>query len=245
MIKVIITNTEKIQSEKCEELISHFSPAVTDKIIGTKNEKLKKQRIGAYISLDFLYKSIFGTQKEMPNLDYNEKGKPYFTNCKDVFFSISHDEDYSAVAICDTCRDIGIDIQAMPKNKSRLERVADRFLSVFKRNDFTYNAKKKMKENPSSIKENDISYIFAELGEHGKIEIVEDTVHEFLEKNKADEYEYLTKWTLLEASLKMEGSGFREYENAEKIIKKARQDIKVFVSENKIPYSVAVAVEVK
>ncbi len=240
MIKVIITSIVDLKEEDAKTLILNLPNAVKDKINGTNNEKLKKHRIGAYIALDFLYREMFEKERGLPNIEYTKKGKPYFTNCENVSFSISHDENYTAVAICDTGRDIGIDIQAMPKKKGRLERIAQRFLSVFKRDDFVYNAKQSMKENSPQIKQKDISYFFITLDRDAKAQPVNDIA--FLPKEENASYDYLTKWTLLEATLKMDGSGFEKYKNAEDIISSAKNDIKVFIGEDDIPYSVAVAV---
>ena len=53
---------------------------------------------------------------------YNENGKPYLSGRNDIFFNISHSEDYIAVAISD--EPVGIDIEKIkPVNLSVIKRV--------------------------------------------------------------------------------------------------------------------------
>lgn len=57
---------------------------------------------------------------------YGESGKPYLENYPELYFSLSHSEDYVVCAISD--KEIGVDIQKEKDNP--LERVVARFFST-------------------------------------------------------------------------------------------------------------------
>lgn len=247
MIYLAITDVCNLKAENISsDELSSISYAIAEKNDRTKIEKEKKLRYAAYSTLVYLYKKLYPEVIGMPCVDFTEEGKPYFTKNSDIpcpVFSISHDGDFAAVAISDENTDIGVDIQSMPKNKTRLERIAQRFLSVFRRSDATYiKIREDSKRNKTDVPE-DFYSLFFSTDEFGSIKECEGS--ELLSISILDEelveYEYLTKWTALEAALKMSGGGFSDYKDAEKIIESANIISKVFRADKKVDYAVSVA----
>ena len=181
----------------------------------------------------------------MPSIEFTDEGKPYFTKNSNIpcpVFSISHDRDFAAVAISDENINLGVDIQSMPENKGRLERIAQRFLEVFRRSDSVYKKLMMESEMKRSRTREHISHLFLYLDESFDIlESDEGKIGEIIFGKEEKEYEYLTKWTALEASLKMSGGGFADYNDAENIINDASIYNFIFSTKEKIDYSISIS----
>ena len=101
---------------------NHLS-ALPDFVEKTKNKDLKRERAFSYMLLFYAYKMwknssdnpkndnncFQNSQYNMPNIERDENGRPYFLN-ENIDFNLSHDGNMAAVAISDEGA-IGIDIQ--------------------------------------------------------------------------------------------------------------------------------------
>ena len=83
-----------------------------------------KQHDSAWALLADSLKKDFGKDISALTVSYGQRGKPYFAD-SNVYFSISHAEEYVACAISDDCR-VGLDIE---KVHSVSERVRNKLLS--------------------------------------------------------------------------------------------------------------------
>ena len=104
--------------EKLREQID-LDPAGENQYISFKSETRKKQWLSYRI---LLRKMLF---PELPVLEYDAFGKPRLKNT-DLFISITHSGDYSAVITSKTCP-VGIDIERL---KDRIHRIKDKFLTA-------------------------------------------------------------------------------------------------------------------
>lgn len=84
-----------------------------------KNENRRKQWLACRILL-----TRFHGHSSL-NINYQEYGKPYFTDTSELVFSVSHSGPYAAIILAKN-RLVGIDIE---KITPRLLKVKDRFLS--------------------------------------------------------------------------------------------------------------------
>ena len=66
--------------------------------------------------------------KDDTDVIYNEYGKPFLKNHKDVFFSLSHSENMVMCAISD--EEIGCDIQIIEDKKDNILKIAKRFFTT-------------------------------------------------------------------------------------------------------------------
>lgn len=66
--------------------------------------------------------------KDDTDVIYNEYGKPFFKNHKDVFFSLSHSENMVMCAISD--EEIGCDIQIVEDRNDNIRGLAKRFFAA-------------------------------------------------------------------------------------------------------------------
>lgn len=107
-----------------------------NRIFQKKHPQAQKESLCALILLDFALQSSYGIQEKLI-ISKTEIDKPYFKN-SDVKFSISHSEDYVAVAVSDN--EIGVDIEKIT-DKSR-DNMIDRFFLPSEQ-EFYYNSEDK------------------------------------------------------------------------------------------------------
>ncbi|MBO7304551.1 MAG: hypothetical protein J6V09_04955 [Clostridia bacterium] len=173
-----------------------------------------RQKLGAYYLLSYLVREHMGADL-LPEIYYTSFGKPYFKDSSELRFNISHDRCFAAVILSDGECEVGVDIQSMPDRKIRLERIRERFFAPLDylsgKND---KNTKKINTHPVlpeffSVKQTADGYAAEKMRDMTDIEIIsgDDTA----------ELEFLTKWTLLEATVKAMGEGMSAYRDSEKL----------------------------
>ena len=195
-----------------------INETVKNRIEKSASESEKKLRTVAYHALFLTLERFFrdGTLNvEKVELRYTGAGKPYVTgfdcdnNCLQNMpsVSVSHDKGVAVVAVSDFQR-IGVDIQGDSIPKRRMERIAARFLS---------SAKKEERET-EQIGET-IKWFLAK--ENAIFELTDiDLVKEI--SKPAENLDFLSKWTRLEAVMKASGGGFADYPNIEELLLSAQ-----------------------
>lgn len=102
---------------------------MSERIKETKNKEERKRRAASYLLLEKLFFAVFnGTP--MPRVAYTANGKPCFENLKSkksIFFNISHSANIVAVAL--SCEEIGVDVQQVSDNISKLGQIEKRLLN--------------------------------------------------------------------------------------------------------------------
>ena len=101
-----------------EEELRNIASVPTDEleeISYIKNESLRKQKLAVRALIDSMF-------EEKVYLSHHDNGKPYIENCA-TNISITHTEKYVAVILNDT-EDVGIDIEALSRDFSAVERKA-------------------------------------------------------------------------------------------------------------------------
>ena len=169
------------------ELIEHIK--------SVSNERLKKERCGAYLLLSAIVKNMIGY---MPDVVFSQNGKPSFGSKSEINFNLSHTTDFVAVSISDV-GSVGVDIEAEISSE-RASRLESRFFS-----DLTINTR------PI-----DVSYAFCKINEDGDIQLWSSGKDNFNEVILGDvkisrvnqTFSFGARWTLYEASLKCNGGGF-------------------------------------
>ena len=212
MIKVAILKTDGALSLE-EETFLFVSDSVKEKIKETKNKEQREHRIGAHLLLN----AVFG--EKVQTIVY-ENGAPKMDTPYPVF-NYSHSDGFVALAYSEGDEGkIGIDLQAEPKKKGILSRIAERFLSPFD----------KIREK------GDFSSIFCEYSfyeiEGGKLSKTEPIKMKRLTRAEA-EGDLLAKWTILEASLKAYGGGFSDYPDSEEILTHVLTETHIFEDNGK------------
>ena len=169
---------------------------VTEKIKRTANEDERRLRTAAYKTLSELYKIAIGGK--MPDIIAERGEKPAFVaNGNEApKFNISHDRGFAVAAISKDI-EIGVDIQSMPTRKLNFKKITERLF-------------KGMKTKPLDYDEDDFPEVkifffeafdgdFKRVSREGALTPI----------STADAYcDPLAKWTVLEASLKLDGGGF-------------------------------------
>ena len=191
MIRIGILDVS--ECEPCDFKIgTGSSPSVLERIEKTKNPKEKLERGAAYALLERMYRdACFGAQ--MPEIIYTPSGKPHFFENKDCHFSISHSSGAVTVVIADC--EVGVDIQADLLNEGTKSRVGKRF------RDSLLALDKRCGDEP------EVNFCFYEIRNGEILPSPNADVIENVTKEKADG-EFYSKWTLLEAALKLDGGGF-------------------------------------
>jgi phosphopantetheinyl transferase len=208
MIYIGIINVEKINEDNLS-FLSEMPIGIIEKIKNTKNKKEKKLRIGAYSVLAELYKILMGKDVSLPEIFYTGEGKPHFNTNNDnnslpraPVFSLSHDGVIACVSISDDCGEVGIDVQTMPRRRIAMERIAERFFAPFSKAEV--NDESNEKGILSSVETKIFFYDFID----GKISTSQNIGIELNEiPYSSVKDDFIAKWTLLEATLKMSGAG--------------------------------------
>ena len=222
-----------------------MSSAVKKRIDSAGCEASARSRKGAYALLSRVYEDLkkeLSLPCEMPEIFYTDEGKPYFSNNlslqKIPNFSISHDGDIAVVAIS-ADREVGVDAQSMPKRKINIEAIASRFFAPIRRLDAQF-ARGEALCDEDTREECEISVFFYTVSSDGIVP-ADAATYPLAEipRSRADS-EFLGKWTILEAALKMSGGGFADISGKENIIYSAVTKT-VTVAVGKAKYFISVA----
>jgi phosphopantetheinyl transferase (holo-ACP synthase) len=152
----------------------------------------------------------------MPKIKWSENGKPYFES-GDINFSISHDGDFCAVMMTDDFADVGIDIQAIPSSTRVLDRLIRRILSK----SITPYVREIIEKAPKA------TVLYHRLTENG----IESTrqIECDISGRSGD---FLSAWTITEATLKSVGHGLSRFKETEEIIKDAKVGFNIFMDKH-------------
>ena len=212
MINVAILRTSGALSLE-ERALSLVSDSVKEKIECTKSEEEREHRVGAYLLLSHLFGEKTKTivyKNDVPKVD-----------TPTPVFNYSHGDGFVALAYSECEGEkIGVDLQAEPKKKGLLSRIAERFLSPFD----------KIREK------GDFSSIFCEYSFYEIIdgEIVKTKPLNMKRLTRAEaQCDLLSKWTILEAALKASGGGFGDYPDSEEILTHVLTETHIFEEDGK------------
>lgn len=218
----------------CEKYVAVLPNGVKKRIENTADTAVRKLRIGAYFMLSVLYEELSG--EKMPEILYTDDGKPYFRGASDKYtFGISHDGELAAVAVSDSGDEVGVDIQAVPKRSLHFEKIAERFFAPLGKKDKVSQENAAQGDGAVCLDER----FFSAYGDR----ICEETAESFCEKSlTADEAasNFIARWSVLEALLKLSGGGFGELSDAGEIAKRAKTRT-VRIKRGKREYSFTVA----
>ena len=113
MITLYITTIEKVKDNNIfEHILSNASNYSKEKYLSYKSEQARFECIAATYLIDEYLKTQKLNEKDM-EYGVTEKGKPYFKNNKDIYFSISHSKNLVGVAFSD--KEVGFDIQVVKR----------------------------------------------------------------------------------------------------------------------------------
>ena len=128
MLKIYACVTHGINAAARESLLSGLSAGLRERLLGTKNETHKLERICAYALLDKLFTDS-GYRKERA-IRTDKLGKPYIEGVP-LRFSLSHTDGLSLAAVCDEF-EIGVDAELIKSEcAERTASVCRRFLKNF------------------------------------------------------------------------------------------------------------------
>ena len=192
MIYVGITDARRAAFSS-KELAERLPVGVLRKIEGTKNEREKKLRLAAYLTLGELYSRL--TSKVLPEISFADGEKPCFVKESDrtYSFNISHDRDFAVAAISDG--EVGVDIQSMPERRLNIKRAVERL--------FSSRIGEERRVTDANL-DADITF-FKVCGTEIKKSATPQTEMQSANEATADP---LARWTALEAVLKLDGVGF-------------------------------------
>ena len=105
-------------------LLARLPDALRERLAGQKGGK-RDASLCAYEMLRRTMQDHFGWEA-LPEISFGAHGKPYFTSCPDVFFSLSHSRSAVLLAVHD--HSIGVDIE-------RLRPVSERMRTRFHASD--------------------------------------------------------------------------------------------------------------
>ena len=87
------------------------------KVNHAKSPQAKYHRLGAGVLLDFALQRRGRFEKEM-EYKVDENGKPFFANCSNLFFSLSHSGDWAVCALSN--KQVGVDVQVHSEYNARI-----------------------------------------------------------------------------------------------------------------------------
>lgn len=200
----------------CEKYVAALPNGVKERIENTADTAVRKLRVGAYFMLSVLYGELSG--EKMPEILYTDDGKPYFSGTAEKYtFGISHDGELAAVAVSDSGDEVGVDIQAVPKRSLHFEKIAERFFAPLGKKDRAPQENAAREDGAFCLDER----FFSARGDS----ICEETAESFCEKElteKEASSDFIARWSVLEALLKLSGGGFGELSDAGEIAKRAK-----------------------
>lgn len=109
----LIYNINKFDENKIEKITSDIKPRKLHKINKIKNKKYQKQKIISEYILMKGIKKYFELDYKQLDFKINKNGKPYIKNKKNLYFNISHSNDYCIGAFSN--KKIGVDIEKIRK----------------------------------------------------------------------------------------------------------------------------------
>lgn len=120
MFKYSIGNIETTDNQIYRKCFAVMHPEKQQKILRLKNKKQQKlSLLGEWLAKKLIAEES-GVPAEKLVFQANEKGKPYCTTIPDIFFSISHSEEYCIAVIAD--RETGTDIEKIRPVSLKLSR---------------------------------------------------------------------------------------------------------------------------
>lgn len=213
-----------------------ITETVKKRIEKSASESEKKLRTAAYHAMFLLLERFFDDgccPKQNLELCYTGAGKPYFKNPKNdnnslqnmPSVSISHDKCV-AVAVISDSKSVGVDVQGASVPKRRMERVAARFFAPVNKT-----------EKISESIEDEIKWFFV----NGENLLDISKGFSMKESNSEKEtFDFLAKWTRLEAVMKAEGGGFSEYPSVEELLLRYKTNTFV-LTKDKDEYVITIA----
>ena len=122
MNKIYIMNVSFLKDDKLfARALEQADIERRKKVLSYKQNGDKVRSIAADLLLRFAYKE-HDSERDMPEIVYNNHGKPYFKGENVPYFNLSHSHDYVVCALSD--RENGIDIEKIRPGRLRL---ANRF----------------------------------------------------------------------------------------------------------------------
>ncbi|MBQ7036950.1 MAG: 4'-phosphopantetheinyl transferase superfamily protein [Clostridia bacterium] len=108
-IVYVLKNKYGLADAQRRFLLSHVSEYKKKRISNVQSPEKADAMLLAESLLKCAASKEFGIPMESLTISRKQGGKPYFVNFANIHFSISHGDEYVAVALCD--RPVGIDIQ--------------------------------------------------------------------------------------------------------------------------------------
>lgn len=190
----------------------------------------------ARLLLKEIYKLSYG--EEPPRINIAEGGKPYFEG-GEPFFSITHEGELAAVALCDG-GEVGIDIQSLPKKLKSRDKIAEKLTRTIRESDY-YFTRGGICE-PTEVEFYFFAPIFSEDGEC-RITPCEGSVYSSPCRLEKEDGQFLSEWTELEALLKLSGGGFAHIGRVTELLADAKIISRWTVDASGAEYSLTVAVK--
>lgn len=107
--QIYILNKKNIDLYNFEYFYELLDEYKMEKYTRQLDKKKKVEIILSDIFLKVCIKKVFGIDIKQQKFEYNENGKPYLLNVKNVYFNISNSDDYMVCVIYN--EPIGIDIE--------------------------------------------------------------------------------------------------------------------------------------
>ena len=195
--------------------------AIKDRIKNTKDVMTRLERIYAYSLLRCVLNNLGISDDALcDGFFFDEKGKPHLRGCE-IEFSVSHTDGMAAVAVCKNSA-VGVDIEKIDlSKKERVEKLIARFCKNVRTS-----------ENKTGISKKYIS----DLGKN-QLQALEA-----LSETPMDGEAAFIEWTVLEAALKHDGTGFERVKSFDNVIKDLKTESAVISADGE-RYALSVAVE--
>lgn len=105
-----------------EAILPMLPPARRERLLKTADVGKQREPLCAYLILCLALRQKYGW-KELPEVALSQLGKPYFPECPDVHFNISHSSGAVLVGVSD--QEIGVDIERVrPVGQRMMVRLA-------------------------------------------------------------------------------------------------------------------------
>lgn len=124
-VRLWAMKTSPFVGDEASRLLAALPLTVQERL--TEGGKLRADSLWAYSLLRFAVLESF--DMELPEISCTDAGKPYFTECSEICFSISHTEGAVLVGLWD--REIGVDIEKDRPAPERVRRLLQAEKSFF------------------------------------------------------------------------------------------------------------------
>ncbi len=215
MIRLVICKTARGGTDVPPDF-----PFLTELISKTGSEKLKRERIAAYLTLKCSYERFFGTP--LPALRKSEMGRTELDErCGHVCdFNISHTDGLCAVAYLDEDGRIGVDAEEEREADSH-SKIADRFLK-----NVNISSQKHVDRIEIVLAEavaSEIRFLDTATVLTGKEcgTVSSDPCDSKASLSLVTSDDFFSRWGTLEAVLKADGGGFSSFSSFDELIKRA------------------------